>query len=218
MGPAGGSRERIGAQAATPDGVIDRRVVDKSENTVVRERLAVTVGDDDAHVVPGDRLRHLPPRPPLPTMSAHLQAAHSPGPGATRPVPPRDAGSQPMICAKVGAHRTVTFSVFFSRRRRHTRCGRDWSSDVCSSDLITAVTAVVVVGLFFALLTVERAALYGVLKAIGASYRTLLSGVVLQALVVSAIASAIGVAVMRSEERREGKEGRARGAPVRVSD
>src|SRR5215813_13786988 len=24
---------------------------------------------------------------------------------------------------------------FFSRRRRHTRCGRDWSSDVCSSDL-----------------------------------------------------------------------------------
>src|SRR3989442_4957280 len=24
---------------------------------------------------------------------------------------------------------------FFSSRRRHTRCGRDWSSDVCSSDL-----------------------------------------------------------------------------------
>src|SRR5215813_14209290 len=23
----------------------------------------------------------------------------------------------------------------FSSRRRHTRCGRDWSSDVCSSDL-----------------------------------------------------------------------------------
>src|SRR6266498_4273152 len=26
---------------------------------------------------------------------------------------------------------------FFSSRRRHTRCGRDWSSDVCSSDLKT---------------------------------------------------------------------------------
>src|SRR3712207_7385291 len=26
--------------------------------------------------------------------------------------------------------------VFFSRRRRHTRYGRDWSSDVCSSDLL----------------------------------------------------------------------------------
>src|SRR2546429_1503561 len=26
---------------------------------------------------------------------------------------------------------------FFSSRRRHTRCSRDWSSDVCSSDLLT---------------------------------------------------------------------------------
>src|SRR3990172_11889942 len=25
--------------------------------------------------------------------------------------------------------------VFFKSRRRHTRCSRDWSSDVCSSDL-----------------------------------------------------------------------------------
>src|SRR2546429_3722458 len=24
---------------------------------------------------------------------------------------------------------------FFSSRRRHTRCSRDWNSDVCSSDL-----------------------------------------------------------------------------------
>src|SRR5207249_1178792 len=28
---------------------------------------------------------------------------------------------------------------FFSSRRRHTRSKRDWSSDVCSSDLVTAV-------------------------------------------------------------------------------
>src|SRR3989442_5043048 len=28
---------------------------------------------------------------------------------------------------------------FFSSRRRNTRCGRDWSSDVCSSDLIAGV-------------------------------------------------------------------------------
>src|SRR5207245_4051476 len=27
-------------------------------------------------------------------------------------------------------------SFFFSSRRRHTRCYRDWSSDVCSSDLL----------------------------------------------------------------------------------
>src|SRR6266542_4528850 len=28
-----------------------------------------------------------------------------------------------------------SFFFFFSSRRRHTRCYRDWSSDVCSSDL-----------------------------------------------------------------------------------
>src|SRR2546422_8289941 len=28
-----------------------------------------------------------------------------------------------------------TSFFFFSSRRRHTRCSRDWSSDVCSSDL-----------------------------------------------------------------------------------
>src|SRR5687768_17976351 len=30
---------------------------------------------------------------------------------------------------------TLSFIFFFSSRRRHTRCSRDWSSDVCSSDL-----------------------------------------------------------------------------------
>src|SRR6266496_4486374 len=30
------------------------------------------------------------------------------------------------------------FFFFFSSRRRHTRSLRDWSSDVCSSDLIVA--------------------------------------------------------------------------------
>src|SRR2546422_5986720 len=29
------------------------------------------------------------------------------------------------------------YVFFFSSRRRHTRCSRDWSSDVCSSDLQT---------------------------------------------------------------------------------
>src|SRR2546422_7878522 len=32
----------------------------------------------------------------------------------------------------------VFFFFFFSSRRRHTRCSRDWSSDVCSSDLLPA--------------------------------------------------------------------------------
>ena len=29
---------------------------------------------------------------------------------------------------------------FFSSRRRHTRCSRDWSSDVCSSDLMVLLS------------------------------------------------------------------------------
>src|SRR2546429_6917333 len=36
-------------------------------------------------------------------------------------------------CLHKGPGRQVFF--FFSSRRRHTRCSRDWSSDVCSSDL-----------------------------------------------------------------------------------
>src|SRR5690349_6751691 len=35
-------------------------------------------------------------------------------------------------------HIPVSFSFFFSSRRRHTRSLRDWSSDVCSSDLNAA--------------------------------------------------------------------------------
>src|SRR5437868_4859195 len=34
------------------------------------------------------------------------------------------------------ANRDVTCFFFFSSRRRHTRSKRDWSSDVCSSDLL----------------------------------------------------------------------------------
>src|SRR5207245_6674506 len=34
------------------------------------------------------------------------------------------------------------FFFFFSSRRRHTRCYRDWSSDVCSSDLSEVAEAV----------------------------------------------------------------------------
>src|SRR5256884_5382248 len=34
--------------------------------------------------------------------------------------------------------RVVLCLFFFSSRRRHTRCSRDWSSDVCSSDLKSA--------------------------------------------------------------------------------
>src|SRR5699024_11846988 len=38
----------------------------------------------------------------------------------------------------------VLYIFFFSSRRRHTRSKRDWSSDVCSSDLNIAMHRVVV--------------------------------------------------------------------------
>src|SRR5690606_40252620 len=33
----------------------------------------------------------------------------------------------------------IKYLFFFSSRRRHTRFSRDWSSDVCSSDLAAAI-------------------------------------------------------------------------------
>lgn len=56
---------------------------------------------------------------------------------------------------------------------------------------VTVAVALVVVALFFALITIERTGLYGILKAVGASGATLFAGVVLQAVVVTAIASTI---------------------------
>src|SRR5262245_62548680 len=35
------------------------------------------------------------------------------------------------------SYQVIFFFFFFSSRRRHTRCLSDWSSDVCSSDLMT---------------------------------------------------------------------------------
>ena len=57
---------------------------------------------------------------------------------------------------------------------------------------VTVVVAIVVVALFFALLTVERTGLYGVLKAIGARSRTLFAGVIVQAVLVTLVACTIG--------------------------
>src|SRR3989449_5976938 len=37
--------------------------------------------------------------------------------------------------AEDGIRDVAVTGFFFSSRRRHTRCSRDWSSDVCSSDL-----------------------------------------------------------------------------------
>lgn len=62
---------------------------------------------------------------------------------------------------------------------------------------VTVVIALVVIGLFFALITVERSALYGVLKAIGARSRTIFAGLVAQAVAVTTVAALVaGAAVV----------------------
>src|SRR5690554_7655843 len=84
-------------------------------------------------------------------------------------------------------------SFFFSSRRRHTRCGRDWSSDVCSSDLEAASEAKRFAAEFERTarqLDTHRAAaddLFDTLETLERGYR--------------------------SEERRVGKECRSRWAP-----
>src|SRR5207247_6470944 len=98
---------------------------------------------------------------------------------------------------------------FFSSRRRHTRSTRDWSSDVCSSDLAVVVDAEVTVSdevnnHSFTTRTDQQ----GRYKVEGLS-----AGI--YTLVVSAKGFSEGrkeAVKVRSEERRVGKEGGCRGS------
>src|SRR5690554_2113376 len=49
---------------------------------------------------------------------------------------------------------------FFSSRRRHTSCGRDWSSDVCSSDLVMVL--LIIIGLIVVQITIKGACIRSV--------------------------------------------------------
>src|SRR5256886_12933030 len=94
------------------------------------------------------------------------------------------------------------FFFFFSSRRRHTRFDCDWSSDVCSSDLVLltrlfrlhAILFIVLIALEVSL--ISRGWIWGIL-------------------LLPVVNIVIGAAerVMRSEERRVGKECRSRWSP-----
>src|SRR5207253_5995183 len=92
---------------------------------------------------------------------------------------------------------------FFSSRRRHTRWPRDWSSDVCSSDLpVAAIGGLGLVGAVLLDPSVYRR-----------YWRGLYGGTIaLMILVILAAPLTRGSKRWRSEERRVGKEGRAGGA------
>src|SRR5687768_18011403 len=50
-------------------------------------------------------------------------------------------GTNYVFCFCVDINIYSFYFFFFSSRRRHTRCSRDWSSDVCSSDLDVLLAA-----------------------------------------------------------------------------
>src|SRR5690606_40390475 len=100
-----------------------------------------------------------------------------------RHVVPSGSSSRPVSCS---------LSVFFfSSRRRHTRFSRDWSSDVCSSDLVELdhLDGAEVVQLYVAPKT-------------GGAYRP-----------VRELKGFSKIHLKRSEERRVGKECRSRWSP-----
>src|SRR2546422_5864263 len=93
---------------------------------------------------------------------------------------------------------------FFSSRRRHTRCSRDWSSDVCSSDLFLGLL------LFDKIAWKEPQAQ----KARRCRTQELVWNRVQEIRRKNGSGSGLGeFGISRSEERRVGKECRSRWSP-----
>src|SRR3712207_9014749 len=95
----------------------------------------------------------------------------------------------------------VSLLFFFSSRRRHTRYWRDWSSDVCSSDL--ANIPPIFLGLCFSLspLNLEGFFFFGIAELIHSCNRSSSESILRE------------LRELRSEERRVGKECRSRWSP-----
>src|SRR3712207_7389948 len=92
------------------------------------------------------------------------------------------------------------FFFFFSSRRRHTRYWRDWSSDVCSSDLVPK--------------TIQRVEKVDLVLRLG--FPIPLQDLVDGGLGQSQLGGDVPLGVAgprRSEERRVGKECRSRWSP-----
>src|SRR2546427_3027931 len=95
----------------------------------------------------------------------------------------------------------MKFCFFFSSRRRHTRFDCDWSSDVCSSDLVVCIPAAAMF---------SRARSFFHVISEPAMFVLLLGDTI--ELQVHAVQPG-GARLDRSEERRVGKECRSRWSP-----
>src|SRR5438477_1893662 len=95
------------------------------------------------------------------------------------------------------------FFFFFSSRRRHTRLTCDWSSDVCSSDLLGFILGPLMEE------NLRRAMLLSRGDPMTFIYKPISAGFIIAATIL------LIVVALRSEERRVGKEGRSRWSPYR---
>src|SRR3712207_6935556 len=108
------------------------------------------------------------------------------------------------VYADYGGARIRHTFFFFSSRRRHTRYWRDWSSDVCSSDLGMSER-----DLIDQLGTIAKSGTQAFMDQATDKNDVRLIG----QFGVGFYSAFIVSSRVRSEERRVGKEGRSRGSP-----
>src|SRR2546426_7448662 len=105
------------------------------------------------------------------------------------------------------------FFFFFSSRRRHTRLQGDWSSDVCSSDLVAVLVASLVGWVIVEHVDVIRMLMRPIIPLLPDGKLKFTSPTE-PFLITLKFAFALGLLLAsRSEERRVGKECRSRWSP-----
>src|SRR2546421_5166534 len=122
--------------------------------------------------------------------------------GCSRLLPGRRPREEDAAEQQWRRHRLRALLFFFSSRRRHTRSDRDWSSDVCSSDLDSLKCRDDVIG-----------ALKCLAKEPEQRYQSADDVVAALERIQSNLQSDATKTVTRSEERRVGKECRSRWSP-----
>src|SRR5207247_6152691 len=98
-----------------------------------------------------------------------------------------------------------------SSRRRHTRSTRDWSSDVCSSDLRSRGHADEVRGAVMRRVLVGLLPMSLLLGCVSKTTKETEVGVLVCKLSIGCASKSVQTQIYRSEERRVGEEGRVGG-------